>query len=262
MACPHQRDPGQQRPDRAMTARLLAVLVAAAALAGCSTAPTPADYAAVVAAPDRTAADRQTDQRRKPAEFLAFTGVRPGMTMLDMGAGAGYSTELMARAVGPDGTVYAQDSADIAPRIKAAFAERMKKPEMKNVSLLERPFDAPVPPSVRNLDLITFLFFYHDTTYMPVDRAKMDRAMFTALKPGGVLVIADHSAQAGAGATVGKTLHRIEETTVIHEVEAAGFKLVDEGNFLRNPDDPRTVIIFRSPVPVDNFVLKFQKPNG
>lgn len=252
----------RRHQDRAMTARILGALFGTALLTGCSTAPTPADYAAIVAAPDRTAADRQTDQSRKPEQLLAFTGVRPGMTVLDMGAGGGYSTELMARAAGPSGTVYAQDSAAVLPRVKEAFAERMKKPEMKTVSRLERPFDDPVPSSVHDIDLITFFFFYHDTTYMGVDRARMDRALFNALKPGGILVIADHSARVGDGARVGKTLHRIEETTVEHEVEAAGFKLVAEGNFLRNLDDPRTVVIFRSPVPVDNFVLKFQKPGN
>ena len=84
--------------------------------------------------------------------------------------------------------------------------------------------------------------------------------MFAALKPGGFLVIADHSAKPGAGTTVAKTLHRIDETTLRQEIEAAGFKLVEEGNFLHHPDDPRDVPVFHPAVPVDEFVLKFQKP--
>lgn len=242
-----------------MKTHLLAALVGATLLAACST-PTPADYAAIVNAPDRSAADRKTDERRKPEQLLAFTGVEPGMRVLDMGAGAGYSTELMARAVGPSGSVWGQDSAEAGERARQGFAARLKSPVMQHTSQVIQPFDNPIPPGVRNLDLITFFFFYHDTTYMNVDRAKMDAALFTALKPGGYLVIADHSARVGDGATVGKTFHRIEENTVKHEVEAAGFKLVAEGNFLRNPDDPRNTLIFKSPVPVDNFVLKFQKP--
>lgn len=258
MVCCRQ---SQQHQDGTVTARVWATLVAAALLvASCSTPPTQADYAAVVAAPDRTDADRQTDQRRKPELLLAFTGVRPGMRVLDMGAGGGYSTELMARAVGPSGSVFAQDAPDSGERIKQAMAARMQKPELKNVSLVEQPFDNPIPPGVHDLDLITFFFFYHDTTYMNVDRAKMDAAMFAALKPGGILVVADHSARAGDDAKVGKTFHRIEEDTVRHELEAAGFREIAEGNFLRNPDDPRNTLVFRSPVPVDNFVLKFEKP--
>ena len=88
----------------------------------------------------------------------------------------------------------------------------MKSPAMKNVVPMSRPFDDPVPADLHDLDLITFLFYYHDTTYMTVDRAEMDRKMFAALKPGGVLVIADHFAKAGDGTSVGKTLHRIEQS--------------------------------------------------
>jgi predicted methyltransferase len=219
------------------------------------------DYAAIVAAPDRSEADRQTDKRRDPTELLAFTGARPGMKVLDMGAGAGYSTELMARAVGPSGTVYAQDAAPAVERVKDKFDERAKTPAMKNVVREVRPYDDPLPAEIHDLDLVTFFFFYHDTSYMDVDRAKMNRALFAALKPGGFLVIADHSAKPGEGVSVAKTNHRIEESTLRREVEAAGFKLVAEGNFLRNPEDPRDAPVFRPKVPVDEFVLKFQKPS-
>ncbi len=95
---------------------------------------------------------------------------------------------------------------------------------------------------------------------MPVDRAEMNRKMFAALKPGGFLVIADHSARPGDGTSVGKTFHRIEESVLRQEIEAAGFKLVAEADFLRHPEDPRDVIVFRPVVPVDEFVLKYQKP--
>jgi predicted methyltransferase len=217
------------------------------------------DYAALIAAPDRSDADRQADQRRDPVPLLAFAGARPGMKVLDVGAGGGYSTELMARAVAP-GTVYGQNPADIFPRAKSNFEARMKTPAMKNVVALERPFDDPVPAEVRDLDLITFLFYYHDVTYMSVDRAQMNRKLFAALKPGGLLVIADHSAKPGDGTSVGKTLHRIEESALRGEVEAAGFKLVGHGDFWRQPGDTRDFSTNRPPSPVDNFVLKFQKP--
>jgi predicted methyltransferase len=218
------------------------------------------DYEAIVASADRSDADRQTDQRRQPAKMLLFTGVTSGMKVLDMGAGSGYSTELMARAVGPGGVVYAQESAAVMERLKDKFDVRAQKPAMKNVVHVIRNYDDPIPPDVRGLDLITFFFAYHDVTYMPVDRAVMNKKMLAALKPGGFLVIADHSARAGDGTTVGKTLHRIEESTLRKEIEAAGFKLAGEGDFLRHPEDPRDVAVFRPQVPVDEFVLKYQKP--
>jgi predicted methyltransferase len=219
------------------------------------------DYVALVAAADRTDADRQTDQRRDPVKFLAFAGPRPGMRVLDMGAGGGYSTELMARAVAPGGVVYAQNAADLAERAKARFEARLKTPAGRNIESLTRPFDDPVPAETRDLDLITFLFYYHDTTYMAVDRAAMNRKLFAALKPGGMLVIADHSARPGDGTSVGKTLHRIEESALRREVEVAGFKLVDQGDFWRHPDDTRDFSIQPAPGrPVDEFALKFQKP--
>jgi len=245
-----------------METRAPFVLAIVAALAAAVPASSFAqDYAAIVAAPERAEADRQTDKRREPVKLLAFTGVKSGMTVLDMGAGGGYSTELMARAVGPGGKVYGQDAADASARAKERFEARMKTDAMKNVVALARPFDDPLPAEVHDLDLITFFFFYHDTTYMAVDRAAMNKKLFAALKPGGFLIIADHSAKPGAGTSVGKTLHRIEESVLRSEVEAAGFKLAASADFLRHPEDPRDERIFQPKVPVDEFVLKFQKPN-
>ncbi|KJC57353.1 methyltransferase [Bradyrhizobium sp. LTSPM299] len=219
------------------------------------------DYAAIVAAPDRSDADRQADQRRQPAKMLAFAGVKPGMTILDVEANAGYSTELLARTVGPSGKVYAQDSAAVIERfVKDKFDTRAQKPAMKNVVHVVRNFDDPIPPEATNLDMITFFFAYHDITYMEVDRAAMNKKMFAALKPGGFLVIADHSAKSGEGTSVAKTLHRIEESTLKQEVEAAGFKLAAEGDFLHHAEDPRDIPVFKAPVPIDEFVLKYQKP--
>jgi predicted methyltransferase len=246
---------------RGMLRRAILALLAFASLLMVPAPSSAQDYGAIIAAPDRSDADRQADQRRDPVTLLAFTGVKTGMTVLDMGAGGGYSTELMARAVGPSGKVYGQDSADASARAKERFEARMKTDAMKNVVALARPFDDPLPAEVRDLDLITFFFFYHDTTYMAVDRAAMNKKLFAALKPGAFLVIADHSAKAGAGTSVGKTLHRIEESALKSEVEAAGFKVVASGDFLRHPEDPRDEPIFRPKVPVDEFVLKFQKPN-
>ncbi len=246
---------------RVRVAVLAAALATVMGAPGASAQGTAPDYGAIVAAPDRTEADQQTDKRRDPVKLLTFTGARPGMKVLDMGAGGGYSTELMARAVAPNGVVYGQNAADLGERAKTRFEARLKTAGGKSIVSLSRPFDDPVPADVRDLDLITFLFYYHDTTYMAVDRAQMNRKLFAALKPGGMLVIADHSARPGDGVTVGKTFHRIEESALRREVEAAGFKLVAEGDFWRHPEDTRDFSIQPpSGKPIDEFVLKFQKP--
>jgi predicted methyltransferase len=240
---------------------LLALALTLAANLGAAAQGVP-DYAAVVAAPDRSAADRETDKRRDPVKLLAFTGVRTGMKVLDMGAGGGYSTELMARAVGPTGIVYGQNAANFE-RAVTALQARTQTPAGKNITPLARPFDDPLPPEVRDLDLVTYFFFYHDTTYLEVDRAAMNRKLFAALKPGGLMVIADHSAKPGDGVSVGRSLHRIEESVLRNEVAAAGFKFAAEGDFLRQPADKRDFSV--QPVTptrpaVDEFVLRFEKP--
>src|SRR5580658_6750786 len=130
-------------------------VVAALAVAACIGAATAwaqstPDYGAILAAPDRSDADRDADKRRDPLPFLVFAGPRPGMKVLDMGAGGGYSTELMARAVAPNGVAYGQYPEDGNPKAKAAFEERMKSPAMKNAVALWRPFDDPVPPDVHD----------------------------------------------------------------------------------------------------------------
>ena len=231
-------------------------------VAGCAGVPGGvADYPAIVAAPDRTDADRANDARRKPEQMLAFAGVRSGMKVLDLGAGGGYSTELLARAVGPQGVVYAQNSAQsLQGQAASRLAVRMKAPAMKNVVPVQRDFDDPVPPEARELDLVTFFYIYHDTPAWDVDRTKMNRRIFDALKPGGVYLIADHAAKAGTGVSVSKSLHRIEESALRREVEAVGFRLAAEAAFLRNPADPRDERVFGLKIPVDNFVLKFVKP--
>jgi predicted methyltransferase len=213
------------------------------------------DYNAILAAPDRSDADRQNDGKRQAAQFLPFIGARTGMKVLDMGAGAGYSSELLARSVGETGKVYAQNI-NKSEKLDA----RMQTPAMRNSTALARPYEDPAPAEAGAFDMVTIFFAYHDTTHLGVDRARMNKAVFAALKPGGFYVIADHSAKPEDGATVGKTLHRIGEAALRAEVEAAGFKLVASGDFLRHPEDKRDAPSSHNPTPVDEFVLKFQKP--
>jgi predicted methyltransferase len=188
-------------------------------------------------------------------ELYGFVGARPGMRVLDVSAGGGYTTELLARMVGPQGKVYAQTQKP-SPRL----LERMKSPAMQNVVLVVRKFDDPVPPEAKALDLVTLMFNYHDFGHLGVDRARLNRAVFEALKPGGLYVIADHSGRPGTGISESGTLHRIEEAFLRSEVEAAGFRLAEEGTFLRNPGDPRDRETPDPPQPKDEFVLKFVRP--
>ncbi|MCE9660565.1 MAG: hypothetical protein K8R60_18720 [Burkholderiales bacterium] len=240
----------------------LAAAASAAALAqtsaGDGTALSRARIAEIVASPDRSAADRTNDLRRKPEEVLAFIGLRPGMVALDLSSGGGYTTELLARSVGPGGKVYAQ-----VPRVASAgLTARVAKPPLANVTVVAQPFESPVPAEVAagGLDLATMMFNYHDLGHMGVDRDRMNRAVFAALKPGGLYVIADHSGRAGTGISEAGTLHRVEEAFVKVEVERAGFRLLAEGGFLRNPNDPRDRETPDAAQPKDEFVLKFVRP--
>ena len=133
---------------------------------------------------------------------------------------------------------------------------------MRNVSHHVLEFEHPIPNDVRpgSLDLVTFMFTYHDLGWVGADRAAMNRAVFAALKPGGHFVLADHSGRPGTGIGESKSLHRIEEALLRAEVESAGFRLVEEGSFLRNPNDPRDKSVFKPAQPNDEFVLKFVKP--
>jgi predicted methyltransferase len=113
---------------------------------------------------------------------------------------------------------------------------------------------------VSRLDLITIIMNYHDIAYLPVDRAKMNRRLFDALKPGGHLVVLDHSAKPDAGVSAAKSLHRIAEAVVMNELQEAGFELAEESDYLRNPADPREQAFFDMTIPTDKFALRFVRP--
>lgn len=223
--------------------------------------------AQIVKSPDRTAADRTNDERRRPEQMLRFIGIHPGIVAVDLSAGSGYSTELLARAIGPAGKVYGQSRPRNPNPTPTAFAERDNNLRSHGVQAaaivaLLRPPEDPVPPELASeaVDLVTLMFNYHDFGHLGVDRAATNKAVFRALKPGGLYVIADHAGRPGTGISESGTLHRIEEAFLRQEVEAAGFKLADEGNFLRNPNDPKDKNTPEPPQPKDEFVLKFVKP--
>lgn len=217
-------------------------------------------------AEDRSDADRALDAGRHAKELFGFFGVKPGMRVAELGAGGGYTAEILARIVGPKGQVFGQNSKFILERFAAQpWGERLQKPVMANVVRVDREFDDPLPPEATNLDVVFLVLFYHDSVWMETNRAKMNQAIFRALKPGGIFAVVDHSAAEGAGVKEVKTLHRIEESVVKSEVEAAGFRLLESADFLRNPEDKRDWNA--SPKEAgerrgqsDRFVLKFERP--
>jgi predicted methyltransferase len=246
--------------ELSLAARWICLAGFSALISGCANAPRTSAasaerYQSAIASPIRTDGDRRLDASRHPAEFLPFTQVAPGMRVLDVAAGGGYTSQLLALAVGPDGRVWAQ-----TPQPGANLTKRMADHPQSNLVVVSRPFEDPVPDDAAKVDLITIVNNYHDITYLPVDRAKMNQRLFAALKPGGLLVIVDHSALAGTGITAGKTLHRIDEAVVLAEMRQAGFVLDAEGGFLRNPADARTDSSNEPKVPTDKFALRFVKP--
>jgi len=212
-------------------------------------------YKQAVASPIRTDNDRNADSMRKPLEFLQFAKVQPGMRVLDIATGGGYTTQLLALVVGSNGTIWAQGT-----QSRSELEERLANHPQANIVQVVRPFEDPVPEGVSKLDLITIIMNYHDIAYMPVDRAKMNQRLFSALKPGGHLVVLDHSAKAGSGISAAKSLHRIDEKVVLDEFRQAGFQLEQEGDFMKNPDDPRDQAFFNMKIQTDKFALRFVKP--
>ena len=249
--------------------------LAAAEPATSTVAPAPAAAAAppasdplesAVAANDRSADDRALDAGRKPVELLRFAGIGPGQRVAELQAGGGYTAELLARTVGPNGRVYGQNSPFVLKRFaEKPWSERLLKPVMANVTRVDRELDDPLPPDATHLDAVFLVMFYHDAVWQKVDRVKMNAAIFRALKPGGVYLVVDHSAKAGTGLADAETLHRIEEPVLKKEILAAGFRLEAEAPFLKNAADtrdwstsPRVVGERRGTS--DRFVLKFVKP--
>jgi len=248
-----------------------AILVAAALVAlGLAT---PGAYAArhgsipkyiteAVADKARPAADTERDASRKPAETLAFAGVKPGDWVLELAPGRGYYTRLLSAVVGPKGQVsnytLTTPKPDAPPPPVAAIAA---DPHYSNVKVtLQRLID--VKPT-NSFDVVWTTQNYHDFHNIPNgDVAALNHAIFASLKPGGIYFILDHAAEAGSGTRDTNTLHRIDEEAVKQEVKAAGFELAGESDILRNKDDPHTGKVFEPPIQghTDQFILKFRKP--
>ena len=258
--------------------RVFFAAVAAAALAACASgaggggatqsAAAPATgevsasapyIAASIADSRRPEADTSRDALRHPADILAFMQVRPGQRIADVGPGGGYYTRLLAVAVGERGRVYAIDRAGTAERPRPIAAVVSGYPNMSVVEQGTQTWTAPEP-----LDAVMIVNIYHDLANAPDNAggAVSNRSVFNALKPGGVLLVADHAAAETAEANVTSTLHRIQQARVRSELEAAGFVFEAESQVLRNPADNRTERVFEADIRghTDQFVMRFRKP--
>ena len=250
--------------------RFAIVAASAIALVACATPAPPLGganaTAAIAMAVDagRPADDVAKDAVRKPAETLAFAGVTPGQTVAEMLPGGGYFTRLLSKAVGPNGRVIALVSAQTAATNPAQIdpvRAIVANPAYANVTV-ETPAGG-LTPSVP-VDVVFTAQNYHDIhAYFGAEvAAQFNRSVYASLKPGGTYLVIDHSSVAGAGASVSKTLHRIEASTVKAEILAAGFVFDGESPILANSADPRTAIVFDPAIRghTDQFMMRFKKP--
>lgn len=242
---------------------LLALTAWAAAEA---VAPVPAYVAAAVADTARPAQQVELDALRKPAELIAFAGVKPGDRIADFMSGNAYFTRIFSRLVGPTGRVYAflpaQELANCAPEETAGTKALERDPHYGNVRVIidaADRFEVPEP-----LDLVWTAQNYHDLhdKFMaPIDVARLNGALWRALKPGGTLIIIDHVAEPGSGLRDTETLHRIDPERIVSEVTAAGFVLEARSSLLQNPQDTHALRVFDPAIRhrTDQVVLRFRK---
>ena len=222
-----------------------------------------AHSAMAVADKSRPAEDVARDAARKPAEMLDFAGIIHKKKVADFIPGHGYFTRLFAVAVKPGGSVVAilpQTVAERDPAAVAALAAIAAEPAYGDVSVVGGVGD----PAVKDLDVFWTAQNYHDlhNALPPEGINVLNKAIFAALKPGGVYVIIDHAAVAGSGFSATKTLHRIDPAAVKAEVLAAGFVFDGESKVLANPADPHTAIVFDPSIrgKTDQFAYRFKKP--
>lgn len=217
--------------------------------------------------PARPAADTARDAARKPAEMLVFAGIHPGSVVVDLLPGGGYFTRIFAKAVGPKGRVYAYFGTQYDARLKSQGKDPDQqftdlKRTYPNLGVIHGPLETFVTPEP--VDVVWTSQNYHDmhTKAYAMDVAKVDKAIFNSLKPGGVFVVVDHRAAKGAGVDISEKLHRMDEDVAKAEAKAAGFRLIAEGNALANPSDDDTKRVFEAGEHdhTDQFMLKFQKP--
>jgi len=225
-------------------------------------------YKEALADTSRLDGDAARDAGRKPAEVLAFMGVTPGMTVLDMFSGGGYYSEIISLVVGGDGQVVAHSNKAYLQFVGEEFVSRYAGGRLPNVDILMAE-NNKLRLDEDQFDVIMMGLAYHDTYWVnpdggwpEIDRSALNAELFNSLKPGGVLGIVDHHAADGASTDSVADLHRIDRSIVVAELAAAGFVLEAESDILRNPDDDHTLGVFAPEIRgnTDRFVLRFRKP--
>jgi predicted methyltransferase len=223
----------------------------------------PAYVHAALAQPSRPAEDRERDAQRRIGELMTFFEVKPGQKVADLMASRGYIAGVLCGIVGETGRVYAQNSSQLLARFKGEppIAKRVRETGVTNLFEVIAELEDPGLPH-GELDAVFSFMFYHDSVWVGTDRARMNAAIFKALKPGGIFAVVDHDTLPGAGTSVAKDLHRIERQVVVDEATAAGFRLEDETDLFANPADPRNILVFDKSIKDHShrFVLKFRKP--
>ncbi|HWK41988.1 MAG TPA: methyltransferase [Croceibacterium sp.] len=239
---------------RRLTTVASLIMLAVAVPATAQNAAPGKEIVAAVADGARPAADTARDALRKPAEIVAFAGVRPGDKVAEIAPGGGYYTRILAKAVGPQGKVYALMPAFFASRPGGldainALAKEYGNIEVVVVDYAETRLSEPV-------DLVWTTENYHDLANGDIDTVNM--WVFDALKPGGIYFVEDHSAP-GTGTSATNTLHRIDPAAVIQQVSSSGFALDAESDLLHNPDDTHDVNPREAKPTSDKFALRFRK---
>ena len=219
--------------------------------------------AAAIANPARPDSDREQDAGRKSQEVLTFTGIRPGDRVADFIPGRGYVTRLLSSIVGKDGHVYAVVPDELPARSATSVQTIADDPAYANVSVVRGPVNHFKTPE--KLDMVWTSMNYHDlhdAFFGPADLAMVNKAIFDALKPGGIYLVLDHAAAPGSGLRDTDTLHRIDPEVVKKEVLAAGFKLEAQSSVLKNPDDDHSLKVFAPAIrgKTDKFIFRFRKP--
>ena len=214
----------------------------------------------------RPAADIERDATRKPAAMVAFAKIKPGQTVVDMLPGGGYFTRIFAQAVGPKGKVVAlvpDQYAAANPKMGTGIQALAAEPAYSNVEAAIRSIlQVGAPGSV---DRVFTAQNYHDlrsAKLPPQTGDAVNRAVFAALKPGGMYIIIDHSAAKGSGLRDVDSLHRIDAATLKAEVVSVGFKFTGESKLLALKTDDRTKSVFDPAIRgnTDQFVYRFEKP--
>ena len=236
----------------------LAQMAPAAPAAGAPAMAPAAPPAPITAA--RPQADIDRDGSRKPVQTIAFAGVKPGMTVAELGPGGGYYTRMLSAAVGPKGTVYAVATQAQANRPGGLNTLNGLAAVLPNVKVVVSDYPTLTLPT--KADVVWTTENYHDFhNGAAANIPGLNKAVYESLKPGGIFYVEDHAAVNGAGLEAASKLHRMDETLAKSELIAAGFKVDGEGNLLRNPADDKAKGNAESGHFVsDRFMLRMKRP--